>query len=75
MSALIQAFQTAITEGVDKVPKDFLTTEQWAANCGKSRPQTGLYIRRLIAVNKVEVRQFRIRTGQRVCPVPHYRLK
>ncbi len=68
------ALQDAITAKVDKVPPGFQTMEQIAAQIGKSRPRTGQLMQIAIAGGNVEIKSFRIKTGQIIRPVPHYRL-
>ncbi len=72
--AWADALQSAILTKVDKVPPGFQTMFQIAAQIGKSRPRTGELMQIAIAGGNVEVRQFRIKTGQIMRPVPHYRL-
>lgn len=64
-------------EQCDKVPRGWMTMEQIAESMGKS-PHT---VRQQVAAmrrkrpNAIEVRRFRIQAGDRIYPVPHYKLK
>ncbi len=60
--------------GIDIPPDGFLTTEQHAAAAGLSVSQAGKVIRAGVIAGKVERRNFRVRNGSRVVPIPHYRV-
>jgi hypothetical protein len=59
--------------GIEPVPHGWHTIAELAREAGKSIPRTSEVIRRAIAAGLVEVRTFRIRSGSKVYPVPHYR--
>lgn len=71
----LNTLQSAIESTVDDAPKDFKTLLQIASEIGKSRTQTGTLMRIAIAGGNVDVKLFRIKSGQVIRPVPHYRLK
>jgi hypothetical protein len=62
----------ALARPVDRVPPGWRTVESWARAWGLSRPQAF----RLIAAGRrtglMHGKRFRILTGERVYPVPHY---
>lgn len=66
---LLQSTQT--TE--DTVPEDWKTMREIAAELGLSTVHTSHFVRDL--GDAVECRKFRIKTGNKVYPVPHYRIK
>lgn len=56
----------------EQVPADWHTVRQIAEQTGYSIPHVSHLLRRSA---DVETRKFRIRTGERIIPVPHYRIK
>ena len=67
---------TALANEPDKVPKGWETSQQIA-----SRPKwpwslsrTRALLAQLVKSGEVEAHNYRIRTGQRILPVPHYRI-
>lgn len=65
----------ALSAGVvtDEVPPGWLTLRQIAAKMGKAESTMGAQIGRAVANGACERREFRIRTGSVIRPVPHYR--
>lgn len=61
--------------GVEAVPDGWQTTRQIASESGKSTARTAEILREALAAGLIEVRNFRIRSGGRVYPIPHYRRK
>lgn len=59
----------------DKVPPDWLTCAQIAVKLNKTRSRMAQILRAAAENNAIEVRKFKIKAGQTVRPVPHYRLK
>lgn len=59
----------------EDVPEDWHTTVELAELLKKSVSTTGKLLCAAIRAGKCERRNFRIRTGGAVRPVPHYRLK
>lgn len=59
--------------GVETVPAGWQTAQQLANECGKSLARTSEILRAGMRAGMVEVRTFRIRAGNKVYPVPHYR--
>lgn len=74
MSALKELAEAIANGGIEKPPKGFLTVVQHAETSGMSRVHASYVLRRAVAAGKAEVQSFRIRTGSRVLPVPHYRI-
>lgn len=64
-----------LSEGkpVEQVPPGWLTAKQIAHKTGKAESTIGTQICRAVAEERCERREFRIRTGSMVRPVPHYR--
>jgi hypothetical protein len=60
---------------VDSVPAGWLTAKEVAAKTGKSGSTIGTQLCRAVAEGRCERQSFRIRTGDHVRPVPHYRIK
>jgi predicted transcriptional regulator len=57
----------------DEVPPGWLTTKDIAAKLGKGQSTVGAQLGRAVAAGTCERRNFRIRTGSIIRPVPHYR--
>lgn len=69
---LIQALANG---GIDKVPAGWQTAQQIANESGKSLSRVKEVLRAAMRDDLIEIRSFRVRTGGRVYPVPHYRKK
>lgn len=65
---------TLAAGGIETPPDGYWTTLQHAEAAGLSVPQAGKILRCGVLAGKVERRNFRIRNGGRVVPVPHYRV-
>lgn len=74
-SLLAELAQAIANGGVEQVPAGWQTAQQLADECGKSLPRTSEILRAGMRAGLVEVRTFRIRAGNKVYPVPHYRRK
>lgn len=75
MANLLADLAAALAEGGIETPPDgFLTTTQHAEAAGLSIPQASKIIKAGVMAGKVERRNFRIRNGGRVVPIPHYRV-
>ena len=72
-SAIDNLIEALAAGGIDTVPDGWQTMAQLAADAGKSIPRTSEIVRRAVSAGLVEVRTFRIRSGSKVYPVPHYR--
>ena len=59
----------------DPVPAGWLTAAQHAVASDLSSPQARARLKILVDRGDAEMRKFKIRSGQRVYPVPHYKLK
>jgi hypothetical protein len=74
MANLLQQLAKAIEDrGIETVPKGWMTVEQYAAESSMSRQSAARILRDAKRAGLVECRPFRIRSGHRVYPVPHYR--
>lgn len=74
MANLLSDLVRALADGgIEPVPDGWHTMAELAREAGKSIPRASEVIRRGIAAGLVEVRTFRIRSGSKVYPVPHYR--
>ena len=58
----------------DEVPKDWYTATEIAKQIGRSQPHTSKLLRTGVSDGSVERRDYRIKTGNRLYPVGHYRL-
>ena len=63
------------TRDVDAVPEGWLTAQQWGEKWNLSSNRTGELLKYAVEKGLCEVRKFRITTGAKVYPVPHYRQK
>lgn len=59
----------------DEVPKGWHTAAEIATQIGRSQPHTSKLLRTGVADGSVERRDYRIRTGNRLYPVGHYKLR
>jgi hypothetical protein len=57
----------------EKPPKGWLTCREWAARWDLSVPHTNHLLADGVRVKKVQKRSFRVQSGSRLYPVPHYR--
>lgn len=57
----------------EEVPPGWLTTKDIAAKLGKGQSTVGAQLGRAVAAGTCERRNFRVRTGSVIRPVPHYR--
>lgn len=73
--ALAQLLGLMRDGGVEAVPDGWLTVTALATQWGISSPTARYHLRRLLAAGLVEVRQYRIPSGNMaVASVQHYRL-
>lgn len=73
---LLKRLEDALNnERLDVVPKDFYRREQWQTKlkCGPSK--TKRLLAAALRVGLMEKKLFRIRSGNNVAPIPHYRTK
>lgn len=75
MNLLAELAEAIANGGVEEVPDGWQTAQQLADESGKSLARTSEVLRQAIRAGLVEVRTFRIRAGNKVYPVPHYRRK
>lgn len=69
------ALKDAILTTVETPDKGFKTMQQISEEIGKSIPRTCALMGVATKCGNVEMKSFRIKTGQVIRPVPHYRLK
>ncbi len=72
--ALLAALMESNGSKPEKVEPGFMTVCDWAAKINKSESHTCLLLKKSVKAGRVEIKTFRILTGSRVYPVPHYRL-
>ena len=60
--------------GAETVPAGFMTVTDMARQCGGARPSMQRQLANLMHAGRLEVREFRVRAGQVLRPIPHYRL-
>ncbi len=71
-----QALSDAMTESADVVPKHCITVYEYARQINKSHSQASKRMRFLVTSGRAELAgTFRIKSGNRLYPVLHYRLK
>ena len=59
----------------DEVPSGFKTIAEIAKETGKSDSQTRKYIREAVKMGLVEEAKFKVATGNKLYPTPHFRIK
>lgn len=59
----------------DSVPKGWVTCRRFAEMSSLSESQSLKKLRALVQATKAEKKNFRIEIGDRIFPIPHYRLK
>ncbi len=74
-NALLNALRDAVAVKPDKVEKGYMPVSEWAVKIGKSDSRTSKLLSQGIKAGKVELKTFRIYTGRKIYPIPHYRLK
>lgn len=67
--------ELVMKSSVEKVPKGWMTTVEWAKQEGLGEGSVGLYLRKGVAMGVIEKRSFMVDRSGVVRPVPHYRLK
>lgn len=61
------------SDGIEEVPEGWQTARQLAEESGFGQAQTQRILSMSLAAGRMERRVFRIHTGTRVYPTPHYR--
>jgi len=75
MANLLADLAAAIAAGGIETPGvEWKTSEAWAEECNMCRDHALRILRRGIKSGKVEARKFRVMSGGRPAPVPHYRV-
>jgi len=72
LAELVRALEDG---GIEEVPAGWRTARDIAEESGKSLARASEILRDAVERGLVEVKVFRIRTGGKVYPVPHYRRK
>lgn len=72
---LAELVEALASGGIEEVPDGWQTAQQLCDETGKSLPRVSEILRTGVRAGLVEVRTFRIRAGNKVYPVPHYRRK
>lgn len=75
MNAWSKAWQEAMNGECDKVPKGWKTRSEIERIWGVGQAQAVRRLKDLIESGGIDVMPFRINTGAKVYPVPHYKLK
>jgi hypothetical protein len=73
--AAFKLLQSALAGDKETPESGYFTTEQWAMKVGKSLSRTGKLLSAFVAAGRAERRTYRIRTGDKTYPVPHYKLE
>ena len=75
MANLLADLAAALAAGGLEIPgAEWKTSETWAEECGFHRDYALKILRRGIKAGKIEARKFRVMSGGRPAPVPHYRV-
>lgn len=73
VNLLAKLADALVDNSAEAVPHDWKTIKAIARECGRSPKRTQELVQAGIEAGLIEVRKFRIRTGGKVYPVPHYR--
>lgn len=73
MNLLAELVRALEDGGIEPVPAGWQTAREIAEESGKSIARVSEVLRDAVERGLVEVKAFRIRTGGKVYPVPHYR--
>jgi len=74
MANLLSDLVKALADGgIEQVPDGWKTAQQIAHESGKSRPRTSEVLRAGMRAKLIQTQVFRVRRGDKVYPVPHYR--
>lgn len=73
-SAHLAAIMRELSRGAHEVPEGWFTVRDEAERSGKSIPQATRDVRSRLTRGELVMQMFRVRTGLRTLPVPHYRL-
>ena len=60
---------------IDKPPKGFKTRTQWAKEWNVGEQYCNRLLQKYIAKNLIEVKMFKVKSGQVTRPIPHYKIK
>lgn len=60
---------------IDKPPKGFKTREAWTKEWKISSQYCGKLLHKYLAKNLMEIKMFKVKSGQVTRPIPHYRIK
>ena len=64
-----------LKKGVEKPPKGFFTRADLAKAWKVTEQTTNRKLKRFVASGLVELKYFKVKSGQVVRPIPHYRIK
>ncbi len=67
-----ELLQETIRSKIETVPPGWKTTSQIAMETGMSVTTTCCKLRELVKLKKIRTRKFKIETGGRIIPVPHF---
>jgi len=70
---LLDALKAESYKSVEVVPKGWFTSAQLASQLGIKTNWMNSNLRILIEAGKYESKLFRIKSGSRIFPIPHYR--
>jgi len=75
MANLLAELAAALaSDGEETPPAGWKTPRQWADESGYSRSHTERLLYHGVSTGRVDRRSFRVRQGNRVLPVSHYRV-
>tara|TARA_B100001123_G_C15145883_1_gene961501 strand:- start:246 stop:497 length:252 start_codon:yes stop_codon:yes gene_type:complete len=71
----LTSLEEVIREDEERVPEGWLSMIGLAKRLGVSRCHANKQVNELIEAGKAEMKTFRVWRGNRIYPVPHYKLK
>lgn len=71
---LLKAMVELRNKSIQKPEKGFLTADEWEKVSGRAPSTTRGWLIDLIRAGKMEKRYYRIKSGDRIMPIPHYKL-
>ena len=64
-----------LNKGVVKPPKGFFTRAKYSKAWGVTEQTANRKLKRFVASGLIELKYFKVRSGQVVIPIPHYKIK
>lgn len=74
-NAWLAQLMVAKIGGAEEVPKGWETAQEIAVHMDRSLSRTNNLLTRWVGDGSAEKKSFRIKRGERILPIPHYRIK